>query len=400
MTPELSHPFLQLPILSSIIKAGDLPVAYRLRHLNRCCKAAVDNAAIWEMLAEKSGYFSVHSREPVNRQQLHRFFKQLRRDFPRDYNIARSLNRPDRTTADIFVQFQKSSLCELWRSITGLSWVYDIHNISLEDLKEAIQSQLRLRESVELTANYLPPWLFSQLNMVKSLFIRDERMVELPATLYGLSKLRTLHLEHFPIENIPDKITSLTNLVSLIFSPYSSTKFPANICSMTNLICLKVNQAFLEHMPSFGESSNLRTLDLSYNRIENFSLSLPRIASLTMNSNRLTSLEEINLPSLRYLSLCGNKLAALPDSFSELQSLEVLFLNHNQFDEMPACIFKMRSLTEVRLRENRMQALPELEVCGIQILDLSCNRLTSIPDYITKLTALQELNLNNQLTIN
>ena len=44
--------------------------------------------------------------------------------------------------------------------------------------------------------------------------------------------------------------------------------------------------------------------------------------------------------SLRALSLKGNQLRRLPDSFTKLQDLSILHLNENLFLEVPQCKYK------------------------------------------------------------
>ncbi|XP_007574966.1 leucine-rich repeat-containing protein 57 [Poecilia formosa] len=130
-------------------------------------------------------------------------------------------------------------------------------------------------------------------------------------------------------------------------------------------------------------TSNLRTVDLSGNKIEILPASVGnflQLKSLTLNSNKLTGLpaEIGKLKKLETLSLNGNQIQLLPPTVGQLKALRTLNLSGNQFTEFPAGLGTLRQL---------------------DLLDLSRNRIQSVPAAVSELQAI-EINLNqNQISV-
>uniref|UniRef100_H0V1C8 Leucine-rich repeat-containing protein 57 n=1 Tax=Cavia porcellus TaxID=10141 RepID=H0V1C8_CAVPO len=130
-------------------------------------------------------------------------------------------------------------------------------------------------------------------------------------------------------------------------------------------------------------TSNLRTIDLSNNKIE----SLPPllIGKFTL---------------LKSLSLNSNKLTVVPDELCNLKKLEMLSLNNNHLRDLPATFGQLSALKTLSLSGNQLRALPP-QLCSLRhldVLDLSKNQIRSIPDLIGELQVI-ELNLNqNQIS--
>ncbi|XP_016000416.2 leucine-rich repeat-containing protein 57 isoform X1 [Rousettus aegyptiacus] len=130
-------------------------------------------------------------------------------------------------------------------------------------------------------------------------------------------------------------------------------------------------------------TSNLRTIDLSNNKIE----SLPPmiIGKFTL---------------LKSLSLNNNKLTVLPDELCNLKKLETLSLNNNHLRELPSTFGQLSALKTLSLSGNQLRALPP-QLCSLRhldVVDLSKNQIRSIPDIVGELQVI-ELNLNqNQIS--
>ncbi|XP_028623001.1 leucine-rich repeat-containing protein 57 isoform X3 [Grammomys surdaster] len=125
-------------------------------------------------------------------------------------------------------------------------------------------------------------------------------------------------------------------------------------------------------------TSNLRTIDLSNNKID----SLPPliIGKFTL---------------LKSLSLNNNKLTVLPDELCNLKKLETLSLNNNHLRELPSPFGQLSALKTLSLSGNQLGALPP-QLCSLRhldVVDLSKNQIRSIPDTVGELQAI-ELNLN------
>ncbi|XP_070698671.1 leucine-rich repeat-containing protein 57 [Pempheris klunzingeri] len=130
-------------------------------------------------------------------------------------------------------------------------------------------------------------------------------------------------------------------------------------------------------------TANLRTVDLSGNKIEVLPASIGnflQLKSLTLNSNRLTSIpsEISKLKKLETLSLNGNRIQQLPPSLGQLKALRTLNLSGNQLSEFPPGLGTLRQL---------------------DLLDLSRNQIHIVPAVVSELQAI-EINLNqNQISV-
>jgi Leucine-rich repeat (LRR) protein len=211
---------------------------------------------------------------------------------------------------------------------------------------------------------------------------------------------------------------------------------------------------------TLGFYSNLRSLDVSHNRIsslgsKNFELQ-EKLVSLNVSENQIANLSKFTfsgLKSLRVLDLSGNLIESLEggvweDSpnlwemhlrsnkiiaigegvFDPLINLKVLDLSDNQLLDVPTgALRRLPSLRTLNLGDNLMEsissdAIPNLRdlrslslasnvisyihnaafdgLLSLEYLDISYNNLSSVPkQQLSKLTSLEELDLSgNQFT--
>jgi hypothetical protein len=103
------------------------------------------------------------------------------------------------------------------------------------------------------------------------------------------------------------------------------------------------------------------------------------------------------------LLLNDNKLqGALPDSISDLSSIEWISLSNNFLTAIPATIGDLDAMTYLYLDGNQLTALPESigDLINLQALTLENNQLTSIPDGFGNLTSLFWLDLSDNMLTN
>ncbi|KAI9933416.1 hypothetical protein MW887_007889 [Aspergillus wentii] len=106
---------------------------------------------------------------------------------------------------------------------------------------------------------------------------------------------------------------------------------------------------------------------------------------------------------LEVLDLHGNVLRSLPVGFRRLQRLHTLNLsgNHLAMDEIQI-VMEMESLRDLKLAKNQLQGTFSSTISrlsNLELLDLSGNSLTKLPENISDLTSLRVLNVgHNQLT--
>merc|ERR1711892_932010 len=131
---------------------------------------------------------------------------------------------------------------------------------------------------------------------------------------------------------------------------------------------------------------NLRNLDLSNNKIG----SLPHnigafkmLKNLTMSKNKLTSIPEDlgKLSKLENLNLSFNMIQSIPSTFQQLKHLKEISLSHNQ-------------LAIVDLSYNRLTSVPgEAGQLEATELVLNCNQISSLAPGISNCPRLKTLRL-------
>ena len=130
---------------------------------------------------------------------------------------------------------------------------------------------------------------------------------------------------------------------------------------------------------------------------------LTSLQSLNLSSSYLTALPEWlgQLTALHSLDLSSNGLIALPEWLGQLTALRSLILSGNQLTALPESLSQLPALQSLDLSDNYITALPEWlgQLTALQSLKLSLNELTALPETLSQLTALQSLTLSgNQIT--
>lgn len=127
---------------------------------------------------------------------------------------------------------------------------------------------------------------------------------------------------------------------------------------------------------------DLRTMDLSSNRLRELPLSIGQFSVL------------------RQLHIQDNRFTELPEELGCLRKLEVLNAAGNQLETIPESLIGCTALSNVNLANNRLSFVPIslTNMMRLELLDLSGNNITAIPNEISGLRA-TELNLQrNQLS--
>lgn len=151
----------------------------------------------------------------------------------------------------------------------------------------------------------------------------------------------------------------------------------------------------------------LRTLNLSYNRIEylpgNLDI-LSRLQLLNLANNKLESLPPCigNLKLLTKLQAQNNRLKILPEELGNLSRLEELYVGGNRLPALFDSIGSLRKLQRVDAQNNKIEHLPEsftkdnlkrLTVVGFQgnpVLEHLPWEIKCIQDLVPIMTDVQE----------
>ncbi|XP_051011849.1 leucine-rich repeat-containing protein 69 [Acomys russatus] len=168
----------------------------------------------------------------------------------------------------------------------------------------------------------------------------------------------------------------------------------------TNTKIITLSRKKMTKMPSGLEKlPGLRTLYLQNNFICKVCPELSTLTKLTLLNMGNNLFEEVpeelkHLKSLKKLHLFGNRICRIaPGVFDGLQELVLLNLNGNRLTSLPQEISRLRNLTYLSISHNKLTRIPT-ELCSLEhlsVLYLNYNQLMCIPDEIKCLHNLQKL---------
>jgi hypothetical protein len=103
--------------------------------------------------------------------------------------------------------------------------------------------------------------------------------------------------------------------------------------------------------------------------------------------------------TLEILDLSGNNLSSLPDDFSKLHKLRILFCSDNQFTQLPAVLGLCPQLSMIGFKANKIKNVPAAALNkALRWLILTDNQISELPSEIGQCTQMQKLMLSgNQL---
>jgi len=214
-----------------------------------------------------------------------------------------------------------------------------------------------------------------------------------PASVARMVGLTALELEGFA--ELPEEITRLPALVSLSIHCPPVRTFPGDPGRLTALRRLDLRGCGLQSLPrSICRLVDLEHLDISHTFIDELPLEIAELK---------------NLRTLRFAKPFPHHDAAkhatrvkqIRRSWTELKSLEILDLAHQQIMDVSSHVADWAALENLDLSYNDMDALPEefLALTGLKRLDLSFNRIPRLPDGVGDWTELEELSLiDNPMT--
>lgn len=142
------------------------------------------------------------------------------------------------------------------------------------------------------------------------------------------------------------------------------SEFPREIFGLSDTLeVLDLSDNALACLPAdIGRLSRLRVLFCSRNRFTRLPPSLGDCAALSQIGFREAGLCEVPAeslpPSLRWLTLTGNRLERLPDALGRRPLLQKLMLSGNRLVGLPESLAGAANLELLRLSANRFDALP------------------------------------------
>lgn len=225
--------------------------------------------------------------------------------------------------------------CLLWRRLCLKKWgIPDegFHFIGFESWKEAFfQFDVKRVRCIRVALQEI-----SKLQHCNSacLDLSDLTLTAIPSTVFNCLQLRSLYMVNNELKELPPHVSSLTKLEWLSLSNNSMSSLPGEISLLTNL----------------------EALYLDDNRFSSFP---EQLCSLT---------------KLKRLHFSNNQLTAIPPQISQLTNLQFLFLNNNRLTSIPPQMSSLTSLLSLSINCNQLVCVPaQIVALKLRTLDLSNN---------------------------
>lgn len=174
--------------------------------------------------------------------------------------------------------------------------------------------------------------------------------------LFTIKHLNFLEISKTPLKELPSEIGDLTNLTRMVICYNNLSSLP----------------------PEISKLKKLKFFDVSHNAITELPAGLSELnelQSLNVSSNQLTSLPNIN----------------------DMLHLVTLNISYNLFSVFPVgiCDSKLIHFTDLLANNNLIEEIPpEIQLLScLKVLDLSENKILSLPGELGNCTKLKELNL-------
>lgn len=311
---------------------------------------------------------------------------------------VRQLERLDLSTNNIW-SFPDSIFCPMTNLVylnVSKNRLQDISDLGFREKTPPPQPLISTQEEIELETEGKP--IINPCTMdIQVLDTSWNHFVLMPMNGFSaLRRLRELYIHDNEISMVADR--ALSGLKVLQIFDLSNNKVVAlppelfrDCADVIKEIYLQNNSISVLSPSLFSNLNQLLALDLSRNQL----------TSAWINSGTFSGLIRLVLLNLSY-----NRISKLdPTLFHDLYTLQILNLEHNLLETIPADTFTpMNNLHTLVLSYNKINYLDALALNGLYVLSLLSfdnNLLENIhPDAFRNCTSLQDLNLNgNKLTL-
>lgn len=225
--------------------------------------------------------------------------------------------------------------------------------------------------------------LISQIDGLKNLNLRKNKIGPLPDCLQALTSLESLNLGSNYIGTIPEWIRGLRQLTYLNLGVNELRELPAFLVE-TKLEILKVHKNHLQYLPEEMKVLKLRSLNLYSNAFK----SIPEFIyeyDLEMFFWGISGIKELSpkiaaWKNMLWFNVIGNKLEQLPEEICLLTKMRSALLHKNRLRELPKRFGDLVNLEEISLYDNQLEKLPEsFFKLKLKKANLSGNRLHNTP---------------------
>lgn len=260
---------------------------------------------------------------------------------------------------------------------------------------------------------------FSGCDSLKEIHISNNFIKEIPTDFCeSLPQLRTLDLRDNKIEKIPDEIALLQSLMRLDLSNNSINSLPSGLSTLAHLVSLQLEgnpiRSIRRDILQGGTQRILKTLkdrskDIKPENVTSNLLSsqqqfpdkfqMRKTKALALGMKDLTDIPE-NLfidaqdSGVTNIDLSKNKLGKIPEGLEHLSKILTEFsISHNGLTEIPSFIAQFTRIQYMNVSSNKLESLPEEFGCleTIRELNIANNGFREIPLCVYDLKTLEIL---------
>ena len=213
----------------------------------------------------------------------------------------------------------------------------------------------------------------------------DDELVDFSA-ISGLKKLEELKLNRIEIEDISPLIMCLKNLPNLktLDLSYNKISYISSITVLGKLTELSLLHNQIEDVSPISKLLNLYSVNLGRNKISNVSAfrDMKELKSLWLVGNQVHNTNQLeDLANLTSLSLGTNDLESIRP-LSKLRSLEVLHLQENRISDISP-LREFKELRVLSLSENNISDISPLrDLSKLSQLNLQNNPINELPRWV------------------
>ena len=242
-------------------------------------------------------------------------------------------------------------------------------NNTFTQLPDTLFDEVTALKELDLSGNFLTSItsrLLNRLHDIQHLDLSQNEIENIHAQAFsGLKRLKYLRLDSNRLSKIPKGLLRSCGeaIQTLVLSDNAITRLSSQLfANLAILSHLGLDKNLLEDLPNslFANTSNLKVLDLSHNRFtmipEAVNVSaLQSLQSLSLSGNLVSSLGNLQMPSLWRLEVSDNRLSNVTSTnLGGLPGLQVLDLSNNQITTIEKAAFGLnRPLKALRLDSNR-----------------------------------------------
>ncbi|XP_069131784.1 leucine-rich repeat-containing G-protein coupled receptor 4-like [Argopecten irradians] len=294
-----------------------------------------------------------------------------------------SINCDSRNLSEV----PRFNLSEEWR------WQLDLSSNNIKYIPSKAFINITGLEFLKIANNNIVEMaddaLFGAENTLEFLFMRDNKMAEVPTALGKMRKVSSLSIDGNPVQDFQAQVfQNVSSTLQYLEFGYPGMSFwPDSIRYLTNLTSLTVTNLNMDYLPlsSFlGLENSLGLLGFEKCTIRSLPLSL----------STLNALEVLSLDSNPYLTLSG-----IPkEAFSGMPSLDEISIRNQSFDTIPDIFhdaLRIRDIETSGTPITHFDASMIPDENNLQTVRLSDTLLREFPSAITKMKEMQSLIIRN-----